>query len=352
MKLTIPFFESLLSQNFLSIDFGSMNIKIVEGLKKENSLEIAHFGIIPIVSFKEISLSSYILEENLASLIKEFLKTAKAKANHVIFNVPTPYVFATSFLVPYIPEKSLPQVVRFESQKQIPLSLEEIEIEFRYIEIQPENQAKQWLVFLAAVPKSYLQKLENVASLIKLKFSGYGIEYFNLEPYFWGRTGNFVVFDLGHSYSTLHLIKNGVTIYGNKLKIRGYDYLDSIMKITQYSEEEVLSLISKRGFLFNPEEKELKYLAENFLNNLSGMIQAEIEKLENNFLLKIDKIYWSGGIPLIPGFKEGVLHRLSQYQQEILLPSEIVKGDKFKLLKEKSAIFSQPVGLLFRKLLR
>ncbi len=345
------FFESFLEKKFLSIDLGSMNIKIVEGIKKENNLEITNFGIIPIINFKEVLSSSYILEENIASIIKDFIKETKIQTNKALFTIPASYVFPTTFVVPYIPERNLPQVIRFESQKQIPLSLDEIEIEFRYTEVQTENQTKQWLVFLAAVPKSYLKKLENIASLIKLKFTGYGIEYFNLEPYFRHKSGNFIVVDLGHSYSTLHLVKNGIVFYGNKLKLRGYDFLDPILGITKYSEDQVLDLVVKRGFLFNPEEKELKYLADNFLNNISSVIKGEIEKLENNFLLKIDKIYWAGGITILPGFKENIISRLSNYQQEILIPGDFVKGQKFQLLKEKATIFSQSVGLLFRKLL-
>ncbi len=343
----LPFLE----KNFLSIDFGSMNIKVVEGQRRKNNIEITNFGIIPIINFKEITATSYILEENLASIIKDFFKEAKIKTNNVFFNISAPYIFTASFLVPNIPEKNLPQVIRFESQKQIPLSLEEIEIEYRYLQIETETQTKQWLVFLAAVPKSYLRKLENISSIAKLKFAGYSLEYFNLEPYFWQKIGNFVVIDLGHSYSTLHLIREGKIIYGSKLKIRGYDYLDSIMNLTKFSEEETLNFVIKRGFMFNPEEKDFKYLANNFLDSLQKGIELEIEKLENNFLIKIDKIYWTGGVCLLNGFKEEISARISKYQQEILLPSDFVESEKFKILGEKSTIFSEAVGVLLKKLL-
>lgn len=330
---------------------GSINIKVVEGIKKKDKIEIVNFGIIPIINFKEIITSSYILEENIASILKDFLKETKMQAKEVIFNIPAPYIFPTSFLVPNIPEKSLPQVIRFESQKQIPLSLEEIEIEYRYLQVERENQVKEWLVFLAAVPKSYLKKLENISLLTKLKLAGYGLEYLNLEPYFWQEVGNFAVVDFGHSYSTLNLVKEGKIIYANKLKLRGYDFLDSIMNLTQYSENQVLDLVLKRGFLFNPEERELKISAENFLNNIGSILEAEFNRLENNFLLKIEKIYWAGGLCLLAGFKEEMMNRFSRYQQEILLPNNFVEGEKFKLLKEKSTIFSQGVGIMLRKLL-
>jgi len=344
----IPFLE----KRILGIDLGSINTKIVEVVKKKNFFEVVNFGVIPIINFKEIASHSYILEETIARMLSEFLQTSKAKTRGVILSLPAPYVFSVNFFVPDIPEKSLSQVIRFESQKQIPLSLEEIELEYRYIRFEIENQPKQWLVYLVATPKNYLKRLQSIAEIAKLKLIDYSSEYFNLEPYFNNLLGTYVVVDLGHSYSLLILIKNGKVIYGNRLKIRGYDFLETISNLTNYSEKDTLDLVYKKGFRFLPEEKELKEIANNFLNNISNMLPSEIEKLENTFLLKIDKIYWTGGISALPGFREEMISRLSKYQQEILLPYELFKGEKFLGLKEKGTIFSQALGVVFRKFMR
>jgi Tfp pilus assembly PilM family ATPase len=346
--IQLPFFE----KKILGIDLGSINTKIVEVIKKKDFFEVVNFGIIPIVNFKEIAASSYILEENVGRMLSEFLQASKSKAKEVVFSIPASYVFSVNFLVPDIPEKSLPQIIRFESQKQIPLSLEEIELEYRYFHFEVENQPKQWLVYLVATPKSYLKKLQSIAEIAKLKLSGYSSEYFNLEPYFYNRLGTYAVVDFGHSYTLLILIKNGKVIYGNKLKIRGYDFLDSVINLINYSEEETLNLISKKGFHFLPEEKELQGLANNFLHNIFNILSLELEKLENTFFLKTDKIYLTGGLLTLPGFKEEILSKLSKYQQEILLPYELFKGEKFINLQEKGTIFTQALGVVFQKLMR
>lgn len=345
--MILSFFE----KRFLGIDFGSINIKIVEGKKKKDRIEITNFGIIPIINFKEIFSSSYILEENMAAILKDFFKETKMLAKETIFNIPIPYTFSANFLIPNIPEKSLPQIIRFESQKQIPLSFNEVETEYNCLQITTENQEKQWLIFLVAVPQSYLKKLRNISSLLNVKFYKYSSEQFNLEPYFRQKIGNFVVIDIGHSYSTLYFIREGKTVYASKLKVRGYDFLNSIMSLTQYSEDRVLNLVLEKGFLFNPEEKDFKNLAEGFLNGLVSTVNNEIMKLEDNFLLRIDKVYFTGGLCILPGFREEIMKRLTRFQQDILLPSDFVGGEKFTLLKDKSAIFSQAVGVLLKKLL-
>jgi Tfp pilus assembly PilM family ATPase len=345
--IQLPFFE----KRILGIDLGSINTKIVEIVKKKDSLEVVNFGVIPIVNFKEIASYSYILEETIGRMISEFLQASNAKAKEVILSLPATYIFSVNFLVPDVPEKSLPQIIRFESQKQIPLGLEEIELEYRYFRFEVENQPRQWLVYLVATPKSYLKRLQSIAEIAKLKLVGYSPEYFAFEPYFGDRLGTYAIVDLGHSYSLLVLIKNGRVIYGNKLKVRGYDFLDLVSNVTNYSDEETLDLIYKKGFRFLPEEKELQNLANNFLTNTVNLLSSEIERLENSFFLKIDKIYWTGGLSILPGFKEEVLSRLSKYQQEILLPYELFKGEKFFNLKEKGTIFSQALGVVFRKLM-
>lgn len=345
--MILPFFE----KRFLSIDFGSINIKIVEGVRNKNKVEIVNFGIIPIINFKELATSSYILEENIASILKSFLEETKMRAKKAIFNITAPYSFSANFVIPNIPEKSLPQVIKFESQKQVPLSIEEIEFEYRSLQVERSDNLKQWLVFLTAVPKNYLKKLENISSLANLKFSGYGFEYLNLEPYFQEKIGDFVAIDLGHAYSTFYLIRSNKIIYATRLKLRGYDFLNSVMNVTGFSEEQVLDLVSKRGILFSPEEKELKTTAESFLNYLVTGIQKEIERIENDFILRVEKIYWTGGLFLLNGFKDEMLKRFSRYQHEIISPSDYVIGERFKLLGEKSTIFSQTVGILIKKIL-
>jgi Tfp pilus assembly PilM family ATPase len=345
--MIIPFFE----KRILGIDLGSINTKIVEVIKKKDYFEVTNFGVIPTINFKEIASYSYILEENIARMLSEFLQASKSKTREVILSIPAPYVFSVNFLVPDIPERSLPQVIRFEAQKQVPLGLEEIELEYRYFHFEVENQPRQWLVYLVATPKSYLKRLQSITEIAKLKLVGYSSEYFNLEPYFKDRLGTYAILDLGHSYSLLILIKNGRVIYGNKLKIRGYDFLDSVSNLTNYPEEETLDLVYKKGFRFLPEEKELQDLANNFLNTVTNLLTLEIERLENSFFLKIDKIYWTGGLSILPGFKEEMLSGLSKYQQEILLPYELFKGEKFANLKEKGTIFSHALGVVFRKLM-
>lgn len=335
----------------LGIDFGSLNIKIVEVVKNKDKLEVVNFGIIPIINFKEVGSFSYILEENISLVLKEFFVKANIKAKEAIFNIQAPYLFPINFFVPLIPEKSLPQVIRFESQKQIPFSLDEIEIEYKYQPFQTENQQKQWLVFMTALPKHYLRKIENICNLINLKFQDSGGEYFNLEPFFFNKMGNIVAFDLGHSYSIISLFKDGKTIYGNKISIRGYDFLDMLMKLTNFSEDKILDLVYKKGFQFLPEEKEIQSVAIQFLNNIATLIKSEIEKIENKFLIKIEKIYWTGGLSILPGFKEEMLTRLGGYEQEILKPVEIFEGKKFINLDEKATLFSQSLGVVFRKLM-
>jgi Tfp pilus assembly PilM family ATPase len=283
-------------------------------------------------------------------MITEFLQTTKVKAKEVFLSLPAPYVFSTNFLVPDIPEKSLPQVIRFESQKQIPLSLEEVELQYRYLHFEVENQPRQWLVYLVGIPKNYLERLRATVDLAKLKLAGYSSEYFNLEVYFKDRLGTFVVVDLGHSYSFLVVIQNGKVIYGNKLKIRGYDLLDTVMNLTNFSEEETLDLVYKKGFRFPPEEKELQDVVNNFLNNIVNILPSEIEKIENSFFLKVDKIYWTGGLSILPGFKEEMFSRLNKYQQELLLPYEIFKGEKLMNLGDKATIFSQALAVISQKL--
>jgi len=338
-------------KKYLGIDIGSFSIKIVEVVYRKNSvLEVTNFGVIPIINFKQVFKISQLVEESLASIIKEFLSATKISTSEAVFNVIAPYVFPVNFLTPSIPERSLPQVIKFEAQKQIPINVEETEIEYRYIPFQSETQ-KNWLIFLTATPKTYFQRYENLARLTKLKIAGLGVEFFNLEPFFSLEKGDYICFDLGHSYSSVYLIRDGKVIYGAKINLRGFDFLEGLMNLTKLPEEKLVAFVQKRGFNYNPEERELLSFSSNFINNLASTINNEIDKIVNKFLVYPKMIYFTGGLTILPGFRENLAPKFTRYPYDILDLTSFVQGEKFKLLKEKSTIFSQALGVVFRKIL-
>jgi hypothetical protein len=86
------------------------------------------------------------------------------------------------------------------------------------------------------------------------------------------------------------------------------------------------------------------------LDTINSILISEIEKIENSFFMKIEKIYFTGGLSILPGFKEEMLSRLGKYQQEILLPYDIFKGEKFMGLGDKGTIFTHSLASVLIKL--
>lgn len=338
---------SIFKKKVLGVDLGSLRIKIVEGIKTDHYFEITNFGVIPIINFNEIINYSYILEDNLSLILRDFLKAINSKATNVFLTIPAPYIFSTNFIIPYVPEKELPNVIHFESQKQVPLNLEDIILEYRYLPLEKEGNVNQWLVYIAGVHRSYLEKIKSVLESVKLKLIKTKSEYFNFEPLFSNKSGSYVIVDLGHSYSLICLINNGKVVYGNKLSLKGFDFLENIKNVTGYSDEEIFDFVSKKGFQFLPEEKDLEMIVSNFSSKVINLVTSEISKIENSFLLQVNKVYWTGGLVLLPGFREYIFGQLSNYQHGILLPTEISGGKMFKELNDYQTIFIHALGCIF-----
>lgn len=337
-------FNFFKNNTFLGIDLGSLNMKIVEFIKKDKSLYINNFGSVRIINFNEISSNSQILEENISKILNDFLSELKINTKVAYFNLPAVHLFSSNFFIPDIAEKNLHQVIYFEAQKQIPLTLDEVELYYRYYKLETENQPKQWLVYVIAVPKSYIRRIENIANLSKLKILGFYPEYLNFEPFFKNISGNFLVIDIGHVYTLISFVKDGKVLYGTRLKIGGYNLLDNLVNVINYTEEEILDLLDKKGVNFLPEEKDIKFVVDSFLINLFGFIEKEIDRIENTYLLRIEKIYWTGKISVLPGFDNFLLNNFGKYYNEVLTPFDFVKGEKFYSLGKKSTVFIQSIG--------
>ncbi|GIW66322.1 MAG: hypothetical protein KatS3mg095_0220 [Candidatus Parcubacteria bacterium] len=336
------------SNKILGIDLGSRSIKIVEVEKYKKSFILNNYIIIELEEtekFSSLLETSQLYEENLAKILENGLKEFKTKK--AVYSIPSLYYFYTNFSLPYIPLNSLKNAINFEYQKYLPVSYEKFHIEWRNIKYTPFNLEGQdkWFIFFTAIPESYLNKIKNISSLNKINFQKAYAEFFSLEVFFKESKDNIILIDIGYSYSFALLIKEGQVIHCQKLKFTLRDILNTLARVMSVGINEAENIFIRKGFNILPEEIDLKKIFDEVLDNFSFDILKLKENLENSFNLKINLIYFKGGLTLAKGFLESLSSRLTDVQINIFNPFDtfIMANENIKN-KDVGNILSQAIG--------
>lgn len=341
----MAFWDNLFSKSKVVIDLGTINIKVVEGLKKKNQVFVKSFGMASLSSTFSSDMS-HVFEENLASILEKVMQAAKIKSKNFLFIVPTTHYFFTHFTLPRISGKNLPNAIKFEAQRYLPIKIDETLFFYRYLLQDVPGNVEQYLVFALAMPLNYQNKMENISKLIKGKVKGLVPEVFTLEQYFVNDPGAYTVVNIGHGYVIFVGIYQSKVIFVRKSQLGGELLLSNISQILKVSKDRAILHLKDNGFYFPPEESDLNTAANIYLKNLSLELKKFINEFEEKIITKVSKVYWSGGLTLFKGFLEQISPKLPEYQQEILNPAKFVQGESFQKLATKSSIFVTNIGAL------
>ncbi len=143
--------------NIFGLDIGTNNIRVVQ-LKPKPTKEkpaLLAFGSLEIPP--EIVKSENIADRQLlVEKIKELTKNAKITTKKVVATIPGTEAFTAVIKVPQMPPSELSQAIKFQAKQQIPMTLEEVKLEWQVLgKVPNENKFK---VLLIACPLAIIEK--------------------------------------------------------------------------------------------------------------------------------------------------------------------------------------------------
>jgi len=309
---------------FVGIDIGTSAIKIVE-------LKVA--GGKPILSnYAWMSLGKLSGVDNdklahfdtlLPQYIKKMLKEAKIKGKETHVSLPAFGGLITLIDFPEMAEKDMEQAIRFEAQKYIPTSLDEVAMSWDIIGKSGETNTAKVIekkeeadldatdqsteknkvqVLLVAASRNKVEKYEKLIKSVGLKLKSIEIESFSMVRSLVGNDpGNFIIVDIGSRICNIILVEKGM--------IRGNRNIDAGGK-------DITRTIAKSMGMEEVGAERLKLSGQNFFKQESAVnlpsldiISGEITRLVNSFhkgaaQADLDGIILSGGTANLAGIRE------------------------------------------------
>lgn len=373
-KITLPKFR-ISSQNCIGVDIGTAMIKIVSLEKAGARIKLDNYGETSATAlykkpFRTFEKNTLLLSTSeIARTVRAILTEAKIQKKSAVFSIPDFSSFFTSFELPSMTRKELPQAVQFEAPQHIPLPLSEVTIDWQVIEGKmADGKTNRLKILLVAVPNEVIYQYREIAKLSNLELQGLEAEAFSLSRAAITEKDSkriVSIVDIGAQSTTCSIIDKGTLKLSHSFDIAGNELTQILSKSLSVNYKEAEEAKKKYGLKFLkevPEEEALQYLkgkspkkAALALVPAIDSILVEIKRIFQGFYQtenkKVEKVILAGGASLIPGFQEHFFSSLEK-ETEIINPF----GDIFcpplleKTLKEMGPAFAIAVGAARRAL--
>lgn len=310
--MKLPFFAP---KKFLGIDIGTSAIKVVELSSSGNQIKLENYGEVSISSFSQkpfrnsdktaFSLST----EEICRALKAIFEEAKIKTKKAFFSIPDFASFFTSFELPPMTKEEIPEAVKTEARKYIPIPLSEVATDWQVVSEKPFNgERKKIKILLVAVPNTVVQQYQQIGLNLNLEIISLEAEVFSLVRSLINERemGVIGLIDAGARTTTCSIIERGTVLTSHSFDISGDFLTTRIARGFDTNFEVAEELKRKYGITGESPDKE-KDLRE-LIMPLVNLILQESERTFKNFYYKerkeVEKIILAGGIALMPGLLE------------------------------------------------
>ncbi|ADL13268.1 type IV pilus assembly protein PilM [Acetohalobium arabaticum] len=337
-------FSSFFNNNIIGLDIGDSLIKLVEVESKQDKIQLNNLAITPTPSeaVEEGKLKDI---DALSEQIKSLLEDNEFQVDQAVTAVSGEEVIIRTVEVPNMPEDELDEVIRWEAQEQIPISVDEAILDYEIVTRKPNGGYELMLV---AVAKDLIDRYIDLFANLGLKLAAIEIEptaaarvVHQLYP-----TQTIGLIDIGAGTTDVSIFGNGELIFTRTIRMAGDEITEEIMENYDLSFEEAEEY-KRNNNLF--EDAKLNVL----IRNLTTAIYRSLDYFQVQYKdYNVDQLVLTGGESKLTGFISHLENEFEVTTEKLDLISSIeskVEGLSRSELLEVMPFLSVGIGLGLRE---
>ncbi|PIS34824.1 MAG: hypothetical protein COT37_00620 [Parcubacteria group bacterium CG08_land_8_20_14_0_20_43_9] len=299
---------ALFSKSFLGIDVGTSSIKLVE-LQRAKAVVLSNYAILGADYFGEgdfqvrergmLSIS----EDNISEALSAMLKEAGIKSKQAFFSIPDYATFFTTFDLPPMSAEEIPEAVKYEAPRRIPLPLSEVILDWQLIKGGPSEEGRVPLrILLVAVPKEVINQYQNIALSVGLKVIALEAEVFALIRAlikYQDRSNVMCLVDIGERSTTINIVAQGTLKVSHSFDVAGEDFTRVFSDSLQIDKMKAETI--KRMYGLTDKNPGIKEIVKPQAEAILKKVQSIADELYLEDKEKIGKVIISGGGAMIAG---------------------------------------------------
>ena len=357
-------------KTYLGIDIGTASIKVVELMAGPNRTP-------RLVTYGRAEYTGDVMKvdaerdlQRIVNTLRAICQQAHTTTTRACAALPTFTVFSSVITLPAMSEKELAAAIRWEARKFVPLPLEEMILDWKFLSSGPSappsttpepakdeakrSKPKNTRVLLTAAPQNVVKKYLAVFKGANLELLSLETEAFALERSLVGGAKEVVmVVDMGAVTTNICVIEDGIPILNRSIDVGGLTMTKAIAHNLNVDLKRAEQF--KRDIGLNAASAQ----ATGIPRTLETTISPVINEIKYNFSLyqsqstrPIEKIILTGGSSFLP--------QMPQYLEN-LFQVKVYVGDPWArvsyplelkpVLDEIGPQFSTAIGLAMRPLL-
>ena len=325
-KLNFKFKPAFGKEKFsFGLDIGTHSIKYVKLKLLNGSAELSDLNLLT-------------GSADVEGVLKNIKQSQGADFVNISLSGPSTVIRYVNF--PKMNEQELKQALKFEAQKHIPFSVEEVVLDsFILKEDLPDNKM---LVLIAAVKKDFLNQRIKLIEDAGLKANLVDIDSLaltNAFNYNYPQDDNpkykaVALLNIGSSMSNLNILENGMPRLSRDIHIGGSNFTQKLMEMFS------LDFKAAEELKINPDAEKAKSVTatiESVFSNLASNIRTSFDYYESQSTTSVAKIFLNGGGSKFVGLKDMLAN---------LLGIEVESWDPLSNIKVPNTVDTQKVNNL------
>lgn len=302
---------NVFSKNYIGIDIGVSSIKVVE-LSKQRGKTLSNYGILGSEYYTQGSFQNRergalsIEEDNIVQAITSILKESGIKSNQVFFSIPDYVTFFTTFDLPPMTQEEIPEAVKYEAPRRIPLPLSEVTLDWQVIKGGPGRETNTPLrVLLVTVPNDVIERYQRIAKKVGLKIMALEAEVFAIMRAlvkYQDKSNIVCLVDVGRRSSTINIVSQGILKISYSFDISGETFTQTLANALSIDKDKALAI--KRTYGLSEKNEDIKMILEPKAKLILDKIKEVFNELYARDKERVGKLIFSGGEVSVPGFME------------------------------------------------
>jgi len=288
-------FNFLKSRNLVGLDIGNHTIKLVHLKNKGVKLALAHLVIREIPPEVQEEADPDVKNDQLVELIKQIFKEQDLRIKDVVTSIPGDDVIVRYIKLPYMSEEELKNVIALETEQYIPLSIDQVVLDFTVLgELEEEGQKKLEVLLVAAKEEIVDRHLELLgrAGLNPFVLDVDSFALSNAFEHNYGRVSGETLglINLGAKLTTINIVEDGVSHLTRDVAVAGNNFTREIQQEFSLSYAEAEELKRQQGQA-QTETEDLIQFENQDVNNKSARIGDAITPVLNKLLAEIRRSF-------------------------------------------------------------
>jgi type IV pilus assembly protein PilM len=233
--------------------------------------------------------------EQVSELVKKMLHENDFKLRDVVVSIPGDDAIVRYIKLPNMPREELKNVIAYETEQYIPLSIDQVVLDFAVLgELEEEGQKKLEVLLVAAkkdIVDRYLELFKRSGvNPVVLDVDSFALgnafehAYGKLE----GETVSLI--NLGAKLTTIHIMESGVSHLTRDVAVAGNSFTREIQREFGLSFQEAEELKHKQGQAL-VESEDILQIDSNDQENMTGRISDAIAPVLNKLLAEIRRSF-------------------------------------------------------------